>query len=161
LKIGSVAAAGVATTAAQAAARPDHEALTRTTLPYPTRVVARAKALRVDVPVDFAYPDADSPCLLVKIGRAVTGGVGPDGDVVAYSKLCAHMGCPVQFVPQRQVLKCPCHFSQYDAERKGQMICGQATMSLARIVLAYDEARDELRAVGVDGLIYGRQANLL
>ncbi len=41
------------------------------------------------------------------------------------------------------------------------MICGQATENLPRIVLDYDAQDGAVTAIGVDGLIYGRQANVL
>ena len=40
--------------------------------------------------------------------------------------------------PARARFKCPCHFSMFDAEKGGQMICGQATENLPRIVLRYN-----------------------
>ena len=40
------------------------------------------------------------------------------------------------------------------------MVCGQATEDLPRIALEYDAKSDSVTAVGVDGLIYGRQANI-
>jgi arsenite oxidase small subunit len=52
--------------------------------------------LKVNEPMDIGYPDADSPGILLKLGTAVEGGAGPDGDIVAYSVLCPHKGwsCP-------------------------------------------------------------------
>lgn len=47
----------------------------------------------------------------------------------------------------------------FDAEKGGQMICGQATENLPRIVLEYNDKTDTVTAVAVDGLIYGRQAH--
>ena len=41
------------------------------------------------------------------------------------------------------------------------MVCGQATENLPRVVLEYDAKTDTVTAVGVDGLIYGRQSNIL
>ena len=49
----------------------------------------------------------------------------------------------------------------FDAEKAGQMVCGQATENLPRIVLDYDAKTDTVTAVAVDGLIYGRQSNIL
>jgi arsenite oxidase small subunit len=43
----------------------------------------------------------------------------------------------------------------------GQMVCGQATEDLPMIKLSYDAKNDSVTAVGIDGLIYGRQANIL
>jgi len=130
------------------------------TLSYEDRTIVAASKLKTNVPVSFTYPDDSSPCTLVKLGRAAPGGVGPDADIVAYSSLCTHMGCPVSYDAQRRVFKCPCHFSTFDAEMGGQMVCGQATEDLPRVVLHYDEGNDNVQAVAVDGLIYGRQANI-
>ena len=88
-------------------------------------------------------------------------GVGPNKDIVAYSTLCTHMGCPVQYESGTKVFKCGCHFSMFDAENGGQMVCGQATEDVPRVLLDYDTKTDTISAVGVDGLIYGRQANIL
>ena len=57
--------------------------------------------------------------------------------------------------------KCPCHYSTFDAEKAGQMICGQATEDLPRIVLEYDASTGTVTAIAVSGLIYGRQSNVL
>ena len=132
----------------------------RTTLPYPRKAVVRASTLKVNEPLSFTYPDASSPCALIKMGRKVQGGVGPDGDIVAYSTLCTHMGCPVAYDPQARSFKCGCHFSQFDPEMAGQMICGQATENLPQVTLAVG-SDGAITATGVQGLIYGRQANVL
>jgi arsenite oxidase small subunit len=41
------------------------------------------------------------------------------------------------------------------------MVCGQATENLPQIKLEYDAKTDSIHALGVDGLIYGRQSNIL
>lgn len=133
----------------------------RATLAYPSLPIAQAAKLEANAPLSFQYPDASSPCTLVKLGQAVPGGVGPDRDIVAYSTLCTHMGCPVGYDAASRTFKCPCHFSMFDAEKAGQMICGQATENLPRIVLEYNGADGTVSAVAVDGLIYGRQSNIL
>jgi len=154
----------VAATAGAAAVPGSAEAQTtsgRITLPYPSKTLAQASALRVNAPQSFSYPDASSPCTLVKLGKRVPGGVGPDGDIVAYSMLCTHMGCPVSYDAAERTFKCPCHFSMFDAELGGQMICGQATENLPQIELRYNAKDGSVAAVGVNGLIYGRQSNIL
>jgi arsenite oxidase small subunit len=133
----------------------------RTTLPYPRRVVATAAAMTVGTAFNFNYPDPASPCIAVKLGRRAAGGVGPDGDIVAYSALCTHMGCPVSFDGASNVFKCGCHFSMFDAEKSGQMICGQATENLPRLTLEFDAKTGAVSATGIDGLIYGRASNIL
>jgi arsenite oxidase small subunit len=41
------------------------------------------------------------------------------------------------------------------------MVDGQATENLPRVLLEYDEQGGTLYAVAVEGLIYGRQCNVL
>ncbi|WP_417567146.1 arsenate reductase (azurin) small subunit [Marinobacter sp.] len=130
-------------------------------LDYPKITVSKAGDLKVGQPMSFTYPDAASPCTLVKTGRKTRGGVGPEGDIVAYSTLCSHMGCPVSYSAEERTFKCPCHFSVFDSELNGQMVSGQATANLPRILLNYRDSDDSIEAVGVGGLIYGRQSNLL
>lgn len=155
----AVAATGALTpsdAAAQAAAPS-----TATTLRYPKRAVGKAGGMPVNEAVSFSYPDASSPCVALRMGSAVPGGVGPNKDIVAFSSLCTHMGCPVAYDGGTKTFKCGCHFSVFDPENGGQMVCGQATEDLPRVLLDYDARNDTVSAVGVDGLIYGRQANVL
>ena len=132
-----------------------------TTLRYPKRSVGKGTGMPVNQVVNFFYPDASSPCVAIRMGSKVPGGVGPNGDIVAYSTLCTHMGCPVQYDGGTKTFKCNCHFSIFDPENGGQMVCGQATEDLPRVLLDYDSKSDTVTAVGIDGLIYGRQANVL
>ncbi len=133
----------------------------RASLDYPAVEIGKAADLQVGNPVTFTYPDDSSPCTLLKTGTPAPGGVGPDGDIVAYSALCTHMGCQVVYDKEAGTLKCPCHFSTFDPENAGQMICGQATENLPVIVLEHSASDDTIRAVAIDGLIYGRQSNVL
>ncbi|MDA7087333.1 arsenate reductase (azurin) small subunit [Pseudomonas sp. SA3-5] len=133
----------------------------RVNLPYPTRAIGKAQQLQANTPVAFAYPDDTSPCVLIKMGAPVPGGVGPQRDIVAYSTLCTHMGCPVTYDAEQRLFKCPCHFSIFDPEHVGQMVSGQATENLPSIVLVYNPDDDSVNAIAVNGLIYGRQSNLL
>ncbi len=132
-----------------------------TILPYGEVNIGKAGGMKVNQPVSFSYPDKFSPCVAIRMGEPVSGGVGPNNDIVAYSTLCTHMGCPVVYESQSKIFKCGCHFSTFDAEQVGQMICGQATENLPKIILNYHPSDDSINAVGVDGLIYGRQANVL
>lgn len=161
LKVSSAVAATTSVAAVPGTAEAKTTTTGRVTLPYPSKPLAKASALQVDSPQSFSYPDASSPCTLVKLGKSVPGGVGPDGDIVAYSVLCTHMGCPVSYDAAERTFKCPCHFSMFDAELGGQMICGQATENLPQIELRYNAKDGSIVAVGVNGLIYGRQSNIL
>lgn len=159
-----IAGGGVAATAA-AVGLPASDARAadagRATLDFRPTGVGRAKELPLNQAVPFFFPDDSSPCALIRTGTPAPGGVGPNRDIVAYSTLCTHMGCPVMYEESTRTFRCPCHFSTFDAEMAGQMVCGQATENLPRIVLQYDAANDTITAVSVQGLIYGRQANVL
>jgi arsenite oxidase small subunit len=160
---GSGAATAAAALGTAGLAAPAHAAQSeagRTTLPYPRKPVANAASLKVNTPVAFNFPDASSPCTLVKMGHPVPGGVGPDRDIVAYSTLCTHMGCPVAYDAATRTFRCGCHYSVFDAELGGQMVCGQATENLPQVTLELD-GNGAIVATAVNGLIYGRQANVL
>jgi arsenite oxidase small subunit len=121
--------------------------------------VAKLADLRPDAAIPFAYPDPDSPALLVALTAPGQGGVGPDGRVVAFSQLCTHKGCPVNFLPNRQMFVCPCHWSSFDPAKRGQMVIGQGSAPLPQIRL---RIRDGIvQSHGIDGLIYGRHTNIL
>lgn len=132
-----------------------------TALPYPKKAVGKAGGMPINQVVNFTYPDASSPCYAIRLGSSVPGGIGPNGDIVAYSAYCTHMGCPVAYDGSTRTFKCGCHFSIFDPENLGQMVTGQSTEDLPRIKLEYDAKTDSVHAVGVDGLIYGRQSNIL
>jgi Rieske Fe-S protein len=52
----------------------------------------------------------------------------PEGDFVALSPICTHLGCTVEIEGERLV--CPCHGSTYD--RTGAVLQGPAERPLAR-----------------------------
>lgn len=90
-------------------------------------------------------------------GSAV-GGVGAAKNVVAFSSLCPHMGCPVSYKGGRFV--CGCHYSMFDAAKNGQTYQGLASQWLAQVRLRIDNASGNIYAEGIDGLVYGRISNL-
>ncbi|MFQ5651564.1 MAG: arsenate reductase (azurin) small subunit [bacterium] len=121
-----------------------------TYLPYPDQKIASFDEIKTSGQMAFTFPDDSSPCLAIYV---------PDAGVVAYSLQCPHTGCPVLYQPEAKVFECTCHFSRFDAEKNAQEICGQATVRLPRIEL---EVKDnDVYAVGVDGLIFGRVSNIL
>ena len=155
---GSGAAAAVAVSAAssrRAAATPAPARVN-----YPSNRLANVTDLAVNEPLDITYPDADSPGVLLKLGQAAEGGVGPDGDIVAFSTLCPHKGYGLLYDPSDRVLNCPGHFSRFDCEKGGLQIWGQATQNLPQFQLRVDDQGD-IYAEGVDELIYGRLSNVL
>ena len=127
-----------------------------TTFPHST--LAKFSDLKVGQVTRAKYPDDKSPIMIFKLGTKVPDGVGPDGDVVAYSSICTHLGCAVAWNADAKVLSCPCHFSSFDPARGGIMIMGQATANLPQVILKANGT--DLVATGIRGLIWGRQTNL-
>ncbi len=125
---------------------------------YKAVKIGNIKDLKTDEAVSFSYPDESSPCVLVKLGNEAIGGVGPGKNVVAFSALCTHMGCPVIYNKGRLV--CKCHYSMFDVSRNGQSYQGLASQWIAQIVLRLDAVTGNIYAEGIEGLVYGRIGNL-
>ena len=87
------------------------------------------------------------------------GGIGPNESVVAFSLLCTHKGCPLNFKSERNMLICPCHCSSFDPAKAGRLVIGQASDPLPQITLRITDGI--VQAVGVSGLIYGRHTNII
>ena len=129
---------------------------------YPRQRVASLSNIRQGEPVDFTYPLQGQQNFLVKLGEPAQGGVGPDSDIVAFSSICTHMGCPLtgQYKDEHKIIgPCPCHFTTFDLRISGMVVLGQATENLPQITLAIED--DDVYATGTMGLIYGFRDNLL
>jgi len=127
---------------------------------YPSNRLANVADLKVDAPLVVGYPDEDAPGVLIKLGQAVPGGVGPGGDIVGFTTLCPHKGFLLAFNAADRTLNCPGHYSRFDCEAGGQQVWGHATQNLPQYALRVDEKGD-IYAEGVDELLYGRLSNVL
>ena len=127
---------------------------------YPSNRLANVGDLKIDEPLSVAYPDSDAPGVLLKLGKRVPTGAGPDGDIVGFSTTCPHKGFPLAFNKSDRTLNCPGHYSRFDCEAGGQQIWGQATQNLPQYVLRVD-ANGDIYAEGIDELLYGRLSNVL
>ena len=159
LRTGVMATAGAAATTmlpvSSASAKPNPARVE-----YPSNRLANISQLKPNTPLDITYPDKSSPGVLIKLGARVTGGAGPDGDIVAFSTLCPHKGFPLSYVAADKTLNCPGHYSLFDCEKGGLQIMGQATQNLPQFTLRI-AANGDIFAEGVDELIYGRLSNVL
>jgi ubiquinol-cytochrome c reductase iron-sulfur subunit len=60
--------------------------------------------------------------------------------IVAYSKICTHVGCPVALYEQQtHHLLCPCHQSQFDVSNGAAVIFGPASRPLPQLPIAIDQ----------------------
>jgi ubiquinol-cytochrome c reductase iron-sulfur subunit len=64
-----------------------------------------------------------------------------DHSIVAYSKICTHVGCPVALYEQTtHHILCPCHQSTFDATTGATVIFGPAPRPLPQLPLAIDSS---------------------
>jgi ubiquinol-cytochrome c reductase iron-sulfur subunit len=126
-------------------------------------VTADGKPVRIeDLPVDgvvTVWPeghtrDGDAPTLLIRTRPTQRFRPRPgrerwviDG-VVAYSKLCTHVGCPVGlYQAEAGLLLCPCHQSTFNVLEGARPVFGPAARSLPQLPIGRNEA-GELIALG-------------
>jgi ubiquinol-cytochrome c reductase iron-sulfur subunit len=95
---------------------------------------------------------AKAACIIIKLGpneiefasgsAAVPGKVVQNwtvDNIVAYSKICTHVGCPAALYEQTtHHILCPCHQSTFDATRGAQVIFGPATRALPQLPMTVD-----------------------
>ena len=105
-----------------------------------------------DVPVEglvTVFPDgdpgsADGQAVLIRVTPGLL--VAKPGreswtpnDIVAYSKICTHAGCPVGlYEANRKTLLCPCHQSTFDVLHHAKPQIGPAAAPLPQLPLGID-----------------------
>ena len=120
---------------------------------FPRVKVAELSDLMIDQPISFNYPLDNEPNILVKLGTKAYGGVGPDGDIVAFSSICQHLGCIYGFQAagsspscnpsykaDRPVGYCCCHGSVYDFLNKANVIAGPSQRAQPQVLLEVDSS---------------------
>ena len=94
-----------------------------------TPEMGKAIATLAEVPVDgrklFTAADG-SPAILFRTKAGV----------FAYSRICTHQGCSVNYDEQSNTLLCPCHGAQFDQDKNGAVLNGPATTPIASIKVA-------------------------
>jgi len=128
---------------------------------YPQVRIANLRDLSPGKVIKFDYPLIGRKSLLMDLGCRVEGGVGPNRSIVAYSMFCTHLGCSVELNPDRGLLVCECHQSEFDPRRSGWVVQGPAPTHLPMVNLEVDNATGDIYAISVSGLIYGMRNNLL
>jgi arsenite oxidase small subunit len=92
----------------------------------PPGAVANRNSLVVGTPVSFEYPTGYPNMLILQA----------DGSLIAFSTLCTHVCCQLQYDPALKELGCPCHGSIFDAT--GKVLQGPASVDLPRVTLRVD-----------------------
>jgi arsenite oxidase small subunit len=129
---------------------------------FPKLKVANVKELQINVPVFFNYPLDNEPNMLVKLGAKAEGAVGPDGDIVAFSQICQHLGCIYAFQKpgssptcnssynaSKPVGYCCCHGTIYDLVNAGEVVSGPSPRPVPQVDLQFDSATGDIYAIGM------------
>lgn len=93
------------------------------------RLLAKASSIPINQSISFNDPNL-GPFLLIHLDN---------GQFVAYSSICTHAGCQVQFNPYAKDIACPCHGAVYNPYNNAQVIAGPAPSPLTRIPIRYDQ----------------------
>jgi len=92
----------------------------------PAGSIANKNKMVVGTPVYFEYPSGFPNMLMLQA----------DGSLVAFSMLCTHVCCQLQYDSALKELGCPCHGSIFDAT--GKVLQGPANVDLPRVTLSVD-----------------------
>jgi len=133
--------------------------------------IANVADLQVNRPIFFSYPLDTESNILIRLGQKADGGVGPDGDIVAFSQICQHLGCPYAFIPvggaptcdpsykaASPIGYCCCHGGVYDYLHGGKVIGGPPPNPVPQVILSVDTSGD-IFAIGMaPPAIYGHNS---
>jgi arsenite oxidase small subunit len=135
---------------------------TTTSSPFPKVKVANLSDLQTKAWISFNYPLEETPNILAKLGQKVQGGVGPNGDIVAFSQICQHLGCIIGYVPaggspscdasytaSGPVGYCCCHGTAYDLTNGAKVIGGPAPRPVPQVTLEFDSSTGDIFATGM------------
>ena len=91
---------------------------------------------------DYLEEKAKAAVLLMRLDPKNLDPVSVPGSyegIVAYSKICTHMGCPVALYEQQtHHLLCPCHQSTFDVTQNCKVVFGPAKRSLPQLAITVD-----------------------
>jgi ubiquinol-cytochrome c reductase iron-sulfur subunit len=88
---------------------------------------------------------AKSPIIVVRMRPSeITPAAGRENwsvdGILAYSKICTHVGCPINLYEQNtHHLLCPCHQSTFDLADNGKVVFGPAARNLPQLPLDVDD----------------------
>lgn len=130
--------------------------------PFPRVKVGNISDLTQSKSVTFNYPLEETPNILVKLGQKAEGGVGPDGDIVAFSQICQHLGCVYAYLEpgaspscdasykaSGPVGYCCCHGSVFDLVNGAKVIAGPSPRPEPQVILDFDDSTGDIYATGM------------
>jgi len=132
----------VSTSSPQAASASNSQPPAPNYVPIPATNSGQLLANASNVPVDQSLTFNDptmGPVLLIHLNN---------GQFVAYSSICTHAGCQVQFDPSSKDIICPCHGAVYDPANNAQVLGGPAPYPLQKIPIQYDSSTGNIYLTG-------------
>jgi len=112
------------------------------TTPTPTTYTSQPVANAANIPLNQSLTLNDptlGPIVLIHLDN---------GQFVAYSAICTHAGCEVQFDPSARDIACPCHGAVYNPYNNAQVVGGPAPYPLQKIPIQYDASTGNLYLTG-------------
>ncbi len=113
-------------------------ATTPTTSSYSGQLLTNAANIPSNQSLTFNDP-AVGPIVLIHLDN---------GQFVAYSAICTHAGCEVQFDPSARDIACPCHGAVFDPYNNAQVLGGPAPYPLQRIPIQFDSSTGNIYLTG-------------
>ncbi len=99
-----------------------------------------------DVEHEDGNLNARAKAAIILVRMAPTEVVSQQGDgwgfqgVLAFSKICTHVGCPIALYEQRtHHLLCPCHQSTFDLADSGNVVFGPAARRMPQLPITVDD----------------------
>lgn len=99
--------------------------------PTSTGNITTVSAVPSNSAVNFTLPSSGDPGVLVHL---------QNGQFVAYSAVCTHAGCQVDYDPSSQLLVCPCHGATFDPTKNGAVVDPPAHTPLSPVAIHVDSA---------------------
>ena len=109
---------------------------TATSQPATGQVIAQISAVPTNSAVSFQAPNTYQGGVLVHLAS---------GQFVAFNSACTHAGCPVNYDPSSQLLRCPCHGAAFDPASAGAVVQRPARRPLASLPIVVDQASGTIR----------------
>src|SRR4051794_35594114 len=96
----------------------------------------------IDKVPDYLEEKAKAAVLIIRLDPSDLDPISQPGayeGIVAYSKICTHMGCPVAlYEEQTHHLLCPCHQSTFDVTEHCRVVFGPAKRPLPQLAITVD-----------------------
>jgi thiosulfate dehydrogenase [quinone] large subunit len=103
-----------------------------------TQAIANASSIPLDGSLIYNDPSL-GPIILIHLDN---------GKFVAYSAICTHAGCQVQFDPSLKDIVCPCHGAVYDPYHNAQVVGGPAPYPLQNVPIQYNPSTGNIYLTG-------------